>query len=145
SRLKSLFRCWFFKVEGLELNLREGCQLLHSAGEERGGNITESIGVQAALEQREQQRRQPTGSSANFEDAQSASLGQMTGQFLNGPGDGPQPLTGEKPVAVEVIQQVRSGARKEDLNCFLFAPQHRSQFGTSGRAEQRLGEVARII
>src|SRR4029450_6345119 len=115
SRLKSLFRCWFFKVEGLELNLREGCQLLHSAGAERGGNITESIGVQAALERREHRLRQPPGSSANFEDAQSASLGQITGQFLNGRGNCPQPLTGDKSVAVEVIQQITSDARQQGV------------------------------
>ena len=52
SGLKALLGCWLLEIEGLELNLGKGGQLLHRGGEERGGNVTESIGVQAPFEQR---------------------------------------------------------------------------------------------
>ena len=81
--LEALFGARLFEIEDLELHLRKGRQLLHRAGEECRRHVTERIGVQAALEQRQHVRRQSTRAGANLQDAQSAALGQMAGGFLH--------------------------------------------------------------
>ena len=77
----------FSRSKVLNSTSGKGRQLLHRAGEERRGNIAESIGVQAALEQRQHLGRQTTGAGADLEDAQSAPLRKMAGGFLNGRGN----------------------------------------------------------
>ncbi len=134
-----------FEIEDFELHLGKGRQLLHCPGEERRRHVAERVGVQAALEQRQHVRRQSTRASPNLQDAQSAALGQMTGSFLDRGGNRRQPVAGEKPVTVELIQQIRSCSREQDLNRLLFAAQDGSEFRAVCRAEQTLGEMAGML
>ena len=137
-----LFGAGFFEIENLALDLGEGGELLHRAGEEARRDIGERVGVQAALEQRQHLRREPGGAAADFEDAQSAALGQMALGLLQRGGDRGEPLARVEAVAVELIEQLRAGAGKEHLHGVLFAAQDRAEFRAISRAEQRLGKMA---
>ena len=69
----------------------------------------------------------------------------MAGGFLHRAGNCRQPVAGEKPVTVELIQQIRSRSREQDLHRLLFAAQDGSEFRTVRRTEQTLGEMAGML
>ena len=53
TRLELLLGAGFFEVELLELNLGKRRQFLATGGEERGRDIAENVGMQAAPEERQ--------------------------------------------------------------------------------------------
>jgi hypothetical protein len=101
--------------------------------------------VQAALEQRQHVRRQAAGASPHLKDAESAALGKMPGGFLHRTRDGRQPVAGEKPITVELIQQIRSRSGEQDLHRLLFAAEDHSEFRAVRGAEQPLGEMTGML
>ena len=53
ARLELLVRAGFFEVELLELHLGKRRQFLPTCGKERGRDIAENVGMQAAPEERQ--------------------------------------------------------------------------------------------
>jgi len=63
---KSLIRGRLFQVEGFRLDLRKGGELLHRMGKESCRHISESVGVEPALQRREKLCGKTAGASADF-------------------------------------------------------------------------------
>ena len=54
-------------------------------------------------------------------------------------------MAGEKPITVELIQQIRSRSREQDLHRLLFAAEDGSEFRAVRGAEQPLGEMTGML
>src|SRR5271166_1548055 len=117
-------------------------QLLHGAAEKCRGDITEDVGMQIALDERQDVRRQSARSSPNLQDSQSAALRQMAGGFLHGRGDCRQPVAGVETLAVELVQQLRRGPSEQHLHRILLATQDGTEFGAVRGAKQPLGQMS---
>ena len=81
-RFEFLFDARFFEIENLELHFRKRRQLLRRAGEKRGRDIAENVGVQAALEQRQDLRANPPVPAPISKNAQTATFRQVAGTVL---------------------------------------------------------------
>ena len=120
SRSELLLDARFFEIENLELHLRKRRQLLRGAGEKSGRDIAEDVGMQAALEERENLRSQSAGSGADLQNPQPASFRQTARRRAHGGGDGREPVAGEETVAVELIEQLRRRCRRTGPAPHLF-------------------------
>ena len=100
--------------------------------------------MQSALEQRQHLRCQSTRARTNFQDAQSAPLGKVAGDFLHGTGDCRQPWAGDETVSVKLIQKIRSAAGEEDMHSVLLATKDGTEFRAGGAAKQSLWKMARV-
>src|ERR1700752_1536290 len=136
--LKALFGSRLFEIEDFELDLGKSRQLLHGSGKECRGHVAESIGVKPTLEQGQHERCQPSRASAHLEDAQPAALRKVSSHFVHGGSYRGKPLACEKSITIELIQQLRSRSRKEDLNRLFFTTQQGAEFGAVRSAEQAL-------
>ena len=139
-RFEFLVDARFFEIENLELHLRKRRQLLRGAGKKCGRDIAECVGMQTALEERQNLRSQSTCPCADLQDAQAASFGQSSRCRAHRSGDGREPVAGEKTVAIKLIEQLR--ADPENKTCTAsFSPrkidpnsaQFPSQRSASGR------------
>src|SRR5436309_13855254 len=92
AELEALFRGGFFKIKNPGFNFGEVRELLMRTGEESSGDVGESVRVQAALQGREYLRAEATGTSADFENPQPATLGERTSRFLYSSGNSRQPM-----------------------------------------------------
>src|ERR1700722_4680426 len=73
---ETLLRAWLLEVKNFVFHSRKPSQLLHGAVEKYRGDITEDVGMQIALDERQYVRRQATGTRPDFEDSQSSALWQ---------------------------------------------------------------------
>ena len=85
SSLEALLRTRFFKIKNFVFHSGKSGQLLHGAAEKCRRDITENVGMQIALDERQHVRRQSACSCPNFQDSQSAALWQVAGGFLQRP------------------------------------------------------------
>src|SRR5260370_23347588 len=92
ASLEALLRARFLQIKNFVFHSGKSGQLLHGAAEKCRGNITEDVGMQIALDERQHVRRQSASSSPNFQDSKSAALWQMASSFLHGRGDSRQPV-----------------------------------------------------
>src|SRR4029077_1485558 len=101
--------------------------------------------MQTALQEWQNLRRQSTCPRADLQDAQAASFGQTSSRRAHCSGDGREPVTGEKTVAIELIEQLRADPREQDLHGILFAAQNRAELSTVSFAKERLGKRSGVL
>src|SRR5262249_42455863 len=106
ARLKTLFTSWLIEIQNFIFHSGKACQFLHRSAEKCRRNIGESVRVQLAFESRKQVGCQSSSAGSNFQDSQSPALGKMTCGFLQGGGDGCQPVACVKAFAVKLIQKI---------------------------------------
>ena len=104
ASLEALLRARFLEIKNFVFHSGKSSQLLHGAAEKCRRDITEDVGMQIALDERQHVRRQSARSGPNFQDSQSAALRQMAGGFLHGRGDCRQPVACVEALAVKLVQ-----------------------------------------
>src|SRR5271165_2921486 len=104
ASLEALLCARFLEIKNFVFQSGKSGQLLNGDAEKCRGDITEDVGMQIALDERQDVRRQSACSSANFQNSQSAALWQMAGGFLHGRGDNRQPVACVETLAVELVQ-----------------------------------------
>ena len=115
------------------------------AGKKCGRDIAERVGMQAALEQRQNLRRQSAGARADFQNAQAASFRQTSRCRAHRRGDGREPVAGEETVAIKMIEQLRADPGEQNLHGIFFAAQNRSQLSTVSFAKERFGKMSGML
>src|SRR5271165_495077 len=103
ASLEALLRARFLEIKNFVFHSGKSGQLLHGTAEKCRGDITEDVGMQIVLDERQDVRRQSACSSPNLQDSQSAALRQMASSFLHGRGDSRQPVAGVEALAVELV------------------------------------------
>ena len=133
ASLEALLHARFLEIENFVFHLGKTGQLLHGAGEKCRRDIAEGVGMQPAFEQRQHMRGQSACAGADLQDAQSAPFRQVARGFLHGRGDRRQPVAGVETLAIELVQQLRSGPGEQHLHGILFTAQDRPEFGADSR------------
>ena len=132
--------CWYglLEIEDLAFHLGKGRQFLHGCREEAAetsvkvyecrprSSIGSNCGARPPVPAPTSRMRRPRPS------------GRCRAASLHRRRERGQPMAGEEPVAIKMIQQFRAGASEKHLYRFLFAAQNRSKLGAVGGAEQRL-------
>ena len=143
--LKALIDARLLEIEHLVLDFGEGGQLLVGHGEEASRDVGESVRMHTALKKRQQQRGETASACADFQNAQSASFGQMARSLLQGAADARHPVAGKEAVAVEMIQQFGSRTGEQNLHRIFFSANDGAKLGTRRRAQQAFRKMSGML
>ena len=118
---------------------------MHRARKERGRYISESVGVEPALQRREKLGGETASARADFQNAEPSAFGQHARGFLQRRGNGGEPVAGQEAVAIKLIEEIRTSPGKEDLDRILFAAKDWTEFSTISGNQERLGKMTGVF
>ena len=102
-RLEVLVCRGLFEVQDFVFHLWERREFLICRGEEASGNVGECVSMNSSVEQRQQLCSETRSAGTDFKNSQTSSFWQVASRFLNTLANAYHPVTGEQPVAIEMI------------------------------------------